>query len=96
MVPSCTGDGYFIPIDASGEVFDNFHVNHSVGVRVIIPSPTCFLFVGNFTFVVTVLKGKTKLHHLEFDFGDMELITLNLTGSGRQVQYFSSFLLHTT
>ena len=66
----------------------NFRVNHSVGVRVIIPSPTHFLFVGNFTFVVTVLKGKVKLHHLEFDFGDMELITLNLTGSGRQVQVF--------
>ena len=75
---------------------DNFRVNHSVGERIIIPSPTRYIFLGNFTFVVTVLRGNAKLHHLDFDFGLMESITLNLTGSGRQVQYFSSFLLHIT
>ena len=94
VVPSCTGDGYSPPIGASGEVFGNTRANHSTGQRILNPSPTHFIFADNFTYVVTVLRGKAKLHHLEFNFAYIDSITLILTGSERQVQYFSSFLLH--
>ena len=94
MVPSCIGDGYSPPIGASGEVFGNTRANRSSGQRILNRSPTRFIFTDYFTYVVTVLRGKAKLHHLEFDFGVIDSITLTLTGSERQVQYFSSFMLH--